>query len=405
VDYYIQLAVQNNPLLKAESYKREYLKNMFLKESYLKEPAMLELGYENIPARYWPSLDQESMSMVKIQVNQWFSAPWEVAYRKSKAKNIFLSEKENFRSFQLELIRQVKDTYSFLLYLRKKIQILKKNQAVLRDIFRIIQAQVITNKASNANLFALSADISLIENQLNETDAAWEVNKGKLIILCNAKIDLRADDVNIESWHKIDWNEDFPQNIKFHSESHPLLKSLQFQIKVAQAALNLEKATLAPGVNIGVSYGFRKEVPKMMGSGESLVSIMASIPIPLSYPFKERNAISARETNLKKEKKLLEALALNINTNWDSEKAKFQKLKNSYLNYEHRVLPNLLKSYQTQLSAFSSGNGSLIEILYAYRSYLDASLDMVKLFQELRASKHQLEYLADLTSFGKVEKK
>jgi hypothetical protein len=30
---------------------------------------------------------------------------------------------------------------------------------------------------------------------------------------------------------------------------------------------------------------------------------------------------------------------------------------------------------------------------------------MVKLFQELRASKHQLEYLADLTSFGKVEKK
>ena len=118
------------------------------------------------------------------------------------------------------------------------------------------------------------------------------------------------------------------------------------------------------------------------------------MPFPAYYPLKEKHTIAAQESKRKSVSEEARQVKLMLETTWRGEKEKSVNLFQAYQNFENEVLPKYKASYEANLGALSSGTVTLLDVLDAYRKYLDISIKQAGLFKELQISIANLNYLA-----------
>ena len=235
----------------------------------------------------------------------------------------------------------------------------------------------------------LDADLSILKNRITEND-------GQIIhheILMEKLTGLKPEQMATERWILPASEVSLPG--LFEIENHPLYKQGDYQVQMSEAMKSHSEARAFPAVNLFAGYAFRQAVPGK-DAGEDFISFQVSLPLPLYYPIREAPAIEAARKNLEASRQSLRAAQLELLGAWESQRELAQKQLEVYANFEGEVLPKYHASYRAQLGALSSGTVTLLDVLEAYRMYLNVSVSQAQTYRELMKTISRLEYLSGL---------
>ena len=392
LDSLLKLASKHSPMLKSEAYQTKMLKALHKKESIFTKNPIFSFAHQNIPLVSWPSLNKHAMSGINFGISQTLAFPWEGINRKKRAQKKYLSQKEQEIDRKYILKREITILFHKLHFLYEKMAILNKSKNSLKHITQVARSLVALNKMNGAQLLKLEADISKIDSRLFKIQAMLGSQKATMEMLCGHKIqwDANTSPKGTQSWLKKSSKISMPKKIQIID--HPVWKSMKLKVDQAEAHYAYTKAKLFPEINISAHYILRQE-RNAANTGEDFISLKASMPIPLYYSIKEKYEISGAKNALEKQKEDLKALHLFIKTSWEGEKENAFNILRSYENYEKEVLPRYFSAYQAHISFLPSGSVSLLDVLDAYRQYLEISLEHAWLFFELTQSLAKLNYL------------
>lgn len=388
LESFIQKALKHSPVLKGQTYKTNSSKEQYLKESIFKKNPVLSFSYQNVPLSSWPSLDQHGMSGINLMVSQNISFPWESSYRKDSLYNKYLSQKQKESDIKKGLIREITFVYHKLYFQYKKVEILRENKKALGDIVKVARALVSVNKMNSSQLLKIEADISIIENQILQSDAKLKKAQALMEKMCG--ISLPWQGASAKDWMVKSSAVKVVDELNI--KQHPLYKTLSFRTKAQRAKLAYEKGKMFPGITLSGGYTLRQQVAGK--DGEDFISFKASMPLPLYYPLKEKHSISAAESQVRALREDLRNIELMLKTSWQGEKESSKQLLKAYQNFEQEVIPKYFAAYKAQLGALSSGTVSLLDVLDAYRKYLNVSIKQAELYRNLQISIAKLEYLS-----------
>lgn len=390
VEYFLNKAFENSPVLKSQLHKTNASHELYKKESVFSKNPVLNIGYSNVPISEWPSLNKHPMSGINIGISQYIASPWEDTYRKRVFYQKYLSEKEAIEETKNLIAFQVQSAYHNILFMHKKKQVMNENKQVLSDVLRLAESLVSVNKMNSSQLLKIKADIFSLTNKITELDGKISKMHSNMEMLCGITLEWIVTDELLKKWIDDDTVKNTPA--KFNVKNHPLYKRIHAIYEAQIAAHKLEIAKINPGATFGLDYRIRQEVTGK-DEGEDFISFKASIPIPLFYVLKEHHSIKASREKENETREMLRSTEIDLITKWKGESNNHSNLLKSFSSFENDVLPGYLAAYKAHIASLSAGTVNLLDVLDTYRLYLNSSLDHARVYKELNISKLRLNYL------------
>jgi outer membrane protein TolC len=299
-------------------------------------------------------------------------------------------ETENMRRM---LINQTQNTYHELVFLYRKKKLLAENRNTLESIVSISRSLVSVNKMNSSQLLKLEAGMSQLDSEILEVSAMISKTESAMENLSTVKPEENLIEVGSLS----------PEEISIPvlpgDSSHPLIQNSQAVLEKARANKSHEESKYFPSVTLSAEYMLREPVDGSAMGGDDMISLRVTAPLPLFFVIKETRSVMAAEEGILQARQNLEQVKLALKTAWEGEYEMAMRNREVYARYRNEVLPRFLASYKAQLGSLASGAVSLLDVLDAYRDYLEVSIKEAGIYRDLQKSIAMLKYLE-----GKNEK-
>ena len=391
VDYFVQKALEKNPQYQAALHESRQFKKMHDAESMFMENPMFSFGLNNVPVTKFPSLAEDSMSSMSFMLEQEIALPTESLSRKKMAFEEYLAKEKDSETLRRMMVARVESACHDLAFLYRKKNLLVENRQALEGIVSVTRSLVAVNKMVSAQLLKLDAKLSQMTSEIMEMDAMITKQENELENLTTQKPDGKKLAI---AWGAA--NPD-PQQIQipneFHPEKHPMYAGAKAMLEMSRAKKDHEISKYFPSLKFGAEYMVRQPVPGVAMSGENMISLRITAPLPLFFAFKESQSVQAAEENVKKAGQLLEETSLRLKTSWQGESGMAENLLKIYTNYHRDILPRYYASYKAMLGSLSSSQISLLDVLDSYRDYLEVSIKEAEVYRDLKKSISMLKYL------------
>lgn len=155
-------------------------------------------------------------------------------------------------------------------------------------------------------------------------------------------------------------------------QRRPDLVALKERLRRQEDALRLEHSRAIPDLTLGASLAYS---PTEIASGaSSTVGISASIPLAVFD--RNQGGIAKGEVDLARARTQLELARLELRRDVALVRARLTRTSATAEQVEREVLPRAQRAAQVARSRYLEGGGSLLEVLEAERTFLDARGDL-----------------------------
>jgi len=377
VDSLVDEAVVNNPKLKSLEYKIKA--SEFRSESVNNlPPPNLSIEFAQVPINEYDILNQSISN--NIALSQMFPIGGKLnAMAEVENKNT-LVEGDNYNTYKVNLIAQVKMSYYSLWLLDRKLEIQQNNIVLLNDLLKSIQVSYYTNKINQADLLTVQSEIASNETQLLILEKQRESEIYKLNKLLGRDLNSK----NIYTLEKIEADSlklSQSQLEELLSDSNPSLKKMSSMIDMNKAMITANNKELIPDLMV---QGMLMRMPRGMiltsasnlsmldPKTEVMYSLMFSINLPFApwssgkIKYKEEelaagiNSIEEEKNDMQREMtaKLKKALV------------KYNTAKELAELYDKKVIPLYTSSTESQTAAYQIGKTGITTVIDSYRMLL-----------------------------------
>jgi len=346
---------------------------------------VLTLGLDNVPLNSFPSLSSDPMTMGMVMVSQYFSLPGEFKNRRLRSGTMVKGEKIALEEMHNRIALDIGRLLAELRYQVRKKELVLEQQGALKSIEQVARRLVSVNRMNSAQLLMLQGELLRMKSDLIEVDQQIEAVCFQLAEISGEKV------CHLPPGSTAAYRE-FSSPATFTPESHPLYRSANIKVQLAEVELAYRKKGVIPGFSIGVAYQPRQPARGM--PGEDMVSVRVSLPLPLYYGAKEGHQIKSASYDLESAKLYLNGIKLQLEKNWNVEYTRFQGYYESLQLYQSEILPRYKTSYQAMINSFSAGVIGLVDLLDNYRGYLRVSQMEAEVLKKLENSWYTLSYLS-----------
>ncbi|MBL7837203.1 MAG: efflux RND transporter permease subunit, partial [Bacteroidetes bacterium] len=366
----IDSAIGNNLLLRNESLKLEFSK-LLVNTTFdpAKTDVILEAGQIN-------SFYTDN----RFGLTQTFNFP--TVYARNKAYFMELVNASNMKmeASNLEIKKQVRKVFYYLLYLNEKEKLLKQSDSLFIEIqnktslkFKLGSTDIL----EKANADNQRAAIAIQLNQL-ETDRKIFLYRWQLLL---NTFQIHAP---IAEQFKYEWTQIDSSLLS----SHPLVKQLWGEYKSAQKKLSLEKSNLLPDITVGYANMSMRGVgaDNVFYSGNTrFQSIQFGLSVPL-FNLKAQNrkidlaGLEAEMAELNYQYKLKELTSI-----WSEKFSTFFQLNQTLSLYESTILPNAEQIKQAANERLNKGEIDYLNWTLLISQYLTTRnqyLDTINQYNE-----------------------
>src|SRR3990172_3467834 len=172
-----------NPEILA-SKKMWEAKKASVPSSWSLENPMLGIMYEDIPNNF--NLSQSEFKRYTIQQNIPF--PSKLLSQRKVAANERNSFEQEYKETVRKVLTEVKNTYYQYYFSLKNMEVLHHHVEILNNFSKITQTQYMVGKASQPDVLKIQVELSLMNNELLETDQRLAINVAQLNILMNKAV-------------------------------------------------------------------------------------------------------------------------------------------------------------------------------------------------------------------------
>jgi outer membrane protein TolC len=283
---FIETAKKQNPSLLEANNKINIYKQIPDQRSSWKDP-MLTFGLANLPVDTF-SFRQEAMTQKQIQVTQEIPFPGKMALRKEAADKDVSIAKWNLKELELNIIRQVKESFYELCFINSALETTQQNKILLKQFVTIAESKYSVGKGIQQDVLKAQVELSKIMDELIELRQLQANETGKLNILMN-----RLPQDPLEIPHGLTQTK-FKFDIKslqdLAEKNRPFLQGIQSTINKFTITKKLAEKEYYPNIRVGVRYGQREDSPTQ--EHPDFVSGFIGVNIPIWFATKQRKKVA-----------------------------------------------------------------------------------------------------------------
>jgi len=380
------LALQNNPALAATGKQAEAMAAIPSQAGSLPDPR-LSFRAMNLPVDTF-STTQENMTQLQVGISQAIPFPGKLDLKAKAAERMAAAALRNQQEFRLVLLRNTRIHWWNLAYLDKALEIIRHNQALLRNLVKVAEIKYKTGKGLQQDVLLAQLELSkLLEREL-KIQAVREREAATL----NALLGRPADTVIVlprQSDHNLQATRVDTAALKKWAKGHrPMLLAMADQVDAADSLLELAEKDYYPDFNIGAAYGFRSGINPASGqSRPDFASFMLTMSVPLYSGSKQDKAVDQRMAEkAKAEFSRLDAIYL-VDAEIDSAASDLRIARDQVMLFEKGILP---QARQTTASMLAGYQVNKVDFLNLVRAQLSEFNTDIQYWQQISLA-HQAE--------------
>jgi cobalt-zinc-cadmium efflux system outer membrane protein len=400
VDSLVNEAIANNPQLK--SLQSRIVASEFRSESInTLPPPNLSVEFSQVPINEINIFNQSiSNSIALSQMFPLGGKPSAMA----EVENInTLVEGNNFDTYKINLIAQVKMSYFNLWLADRKIEIQKKNISLLIDLSKAIEVSYYTNKISQADILTIQSEIASNETQLLILEKTREVEIYKLNKFLGR--DLNSSDVFAMTDFKVDTLALTQSQLEtLLADSNPSLIKMNNMIEMNKAMISASNKELVPDLMVqgmlmrmprGMILTSQSDLHMLDPETEIMYSLMFSITLPFA-PWSsgkinhKEEELTAGISSIEQEKYDMQR---EMTTQLKEALVKYKTAKDLTELYDKKVIPLYTNAAEAQTTAYQNGKTGITTIIDSYRMLLMQKMNYYMSKADVQMSLAEIEMM------------
>ena len=350
LDTAVQIALDNNPGLAAKRARAEAMAAIPDQAGALPDPRLI-LNAMNVPVDTY-ALDQEPMTQMQVGLSQAFPFPGKLRLREAAAREMALAAGEDVEETRLQLIANVKATWWRLHFLDRALEIVARNQQLLRQFVNIAQTKYKVGKGLQQDVLLAQVELSKLLDRQVQLRQKRRTVEARLNALLNRPTETA---VRLPLITDVRLIEVLPVTrlTELAAEHRPLLARQRNQVKSARARLDLANKGYFPDFRLSAVYGYRQVTRPDGSEVPDFASVMLSLNLPLYAGRKQSQAINQRSAELIKQQEGFQSVADQVaaaisrySADYSSAAERVELFKNGIIPQARQTVSSMLAGYQ-----------------------------------------------------------
>jgi len=364
----VDTALKNNPTL-LESQKRWEGKKASVAVATAWSNPTFGIMKDDANSLFSPG----SAMMTEYSLTQEIMNPSKLKSMGKMATSDGLMAEANYQDKRMEVYSAAKQSYYDLLYASKALEIGKENQQLMGQLVQIAQVNYSTGMTSLQDTLKAQTEFSKMTTDLLDMAAMEAVTKAKLNTTMNRLAD--APLTVKEEFSPSPHNFDLAGLKQQAAIGKPSVISMQRQVEMAQAGVEVAKKQKLPDFEVGVAYKDRKQTEMETQPDTWKISAMAMLPI---WQGKNNGQIKTADANLDAVKASLinmqNMTSLDIQMALTEAQTAFRKIDL----YQNTIIPESEVSYQAGIVGYTNNKVDFMAVLDSLNALRNAKLGAYK---------------------------
>lgn len=371
----VAMALENSPELGALSAKSAALGAVPPQAGALPDP-VLSLNAMNLPTDTF-DFDQEPMTQIQLGLSQAIPFPGKRRLKREAAEFEYKASQASFYEGRSVLTRSVRGAWWQLFSVDRAIEIVERNQDLMRDFIEIAQTKYTVGDGLQQDVLLAQLELTRLldrESRLRGKRASVRSHLNRLLDRpAGQEISLPREPDNVELPEVPSGNELLLQA----QDSRELLNVQRELLHAARERVELAERDRYPDFRIGAGYGYRQGEDPMRGEDRAdFFSVLFSVNLPIYSRNKQSKAIEqkihereARAFALSNVARMIEAEIGQKIADYESAREQVRILDGAIIPQAEQTVASMLAGYQVNKVDFLNVINGQLTLYNAQISY------------------------------------
>ena len=296
---------------------------------------------------------QEAMTQLQFGISQKLPFPGKLALREEASSYEAEAAGNNVDEARLRLVRDVQSSWWTLRYLDYALEIVAKNQVLLKQFVEIARTKYEVGDGLQQDVLLAQLELSKLLDQKIQLTGLRRGEQARL----NKLIDRPAEmEIVLPESTNLMLPEVTEESALFERarQLRPRLAAIRHKIQAAESRVGLAKKDYYPDFKIGAVYGARQgENPPFIGGDRAdFLTFQLSINLPL-YPKRKRGAaVSQRTSELLRERYALRDELNAAYAEISRASADYLQARERFSLFDTGIVPQARQTVQSMLAGY-----------------------------------------------------
>ena len=349
LDESVNVALQNNPGLAEILARAEAMAAIPSQAGTLPDPR-ISFNAMNLPVDTF-DISQEPMTQMQFGISQDIPFPGKLTLREEAAEYEAEAAMNNVDEARLQLVRNVKMTWWQLFNLDRALNIVMRNQELLRQFVEIAQTKYKVGQGLQQDVLLARLELSKLidldlrlkgsrRNEASRLNALMNISPNhpvKLPEKVNKILPVLADEQTL---------------YMLADQSRPLLAKQQNHIQAAQSRVDLAEKDFYPDFHAGAVYGVRSGSNPDGSSRPDMASFMLSMNMPIFTGRKQSKAFDQRRSELLEQKFKLQDVRSMIQADISTAVSDYRRSREQVELFGTGIIPQAQQTVSSMIAGY-----------------------------------------------------
>jgi outer membrane protein TolC len=347
----VAIAIADNPNLAQMQARYEAMTAIPSQVGTLPDP-VLSFNALNLPTDTF-NTGQEAMTQMQVGISQRFPFPGKLALQEQESSFEAEAALNNVDETRLRLVRDVRSSWWTLHYLDQALEIVARNQELLRQFVEITRTKYEVGSGLQQDVLLAQLELSKLLDQKIQLTGARRGEAARL----NRLIDRPTPDAIVLSRSVNPALPELADEAQLFTRAQalrPRLAQIQNKVHAAESRLGLAEKDYYPDLTVGALYGFRRgeNAPNVGGSRADFLSVRVSVNLPI-YPTRKRAAaVSQRTSEVLSERYALQDELNSAYAEISRATADYTQARDAFSLFGTGIIPQARQTVQSMLAGY-----------------------------------------------------
>ncbi len=385
----VQQALAHNPGLKAASARAKAAAEIPPQAGALPDPR-LNLDALNLPVDSF-STTQENMTQLRVGLSQDIPFPGKLALRRQAADRLARAARLDVDEYRLRLVRDVRMSWWNLFYLDRALDIVRRNQTLLRQFITIAQTKYKVGRGLQQDVLLAQVELSKlldIELQLKGARKRSAARFNALLGRSAASPVALPDQVSVSLPPP-------PDERRLHDlalQHRPLLKKQDEIIEAARTRVALAEKDYYPDFRLGAAYGFRQgNNTGRTTKRADFASFGLSLNLPIFTDDKQDRALDEAKAETARARFGKQDIADAVRAEVSQALADYRRAREQARLFKSGIIPQSSQTVASMLAGYQVGKVDFLNLVRAQVTLYNYETQYWQALAEARQAMARLE--------------
>lgn len=389
LDDLIEQGLTNNPQLKS-FYTRIQVDSAKIPQAGSLPDPMLSLNLLNLPVDNF-TFDQEPMTGKQIALKQTFPFPGKLSIKEKIAEKQVSISRENYRELELQLIRNIKQSYYDLYFIDEALVTIQKNYELLVEFVNIAEKKYAVGKGLQQDVLKAQVELSKIIDRQLELKQKREAVEATINALLNRDVDFPLGKTQKIVYEKVEVNLSTLE--KLSVKRRPLFKAWQQRIEQNGDKINLARKQYWPDFSIFAAYTQRDVLKTGMG-GVDFLSGGISVQLPLYFWRKQSKKVEETQFSKLTSEQTYAEISIQNFSSLDKSITDLNKNEERLDLYSKGIIPQASQALHSAMIGYETDKVDFLTLINNQMTLFNLQLEYSRILSDYNKNIAELEYLS-----------